>query len=80
MTNLEKDAPEDIPKGWTKLKIANSDVYIDVLKIVGFSKSPSNAKVTEVYTIGGEDSPWLVYDSVEEIIEKIKKAQAGENL
>ena len=69
-----KDATEDVPKGWIKLKITNSAIYIDASKIVGLSQNPSNAKVTEVYTIGGEDSPWLVDDSVDEIIEKIKKA------
>lgn len=70
----QKDVPEDVPKGWIKLKITNSAIYIDTSKIVGFSQNPSNAKVTEVYTIGGEDSPWLVDDSIDEIMKKIKKA------
>lgn len=71
----QKDASREAPKGWIKLKITNSDIYIDASKIVGLSQSPSNASVTEVYTIGGEDSPWLVDDSADEVIEKIEKAK-----
>ena len=70
----QKDAPEDVPKGWIKLKITNSDIYIDASKIVGLSLCPSNANVTAVYTIGAEDDPWLVDDSIDEIMKKIKKA------
>jgi hypothetical protein len=76
---MPKDAPKNVPRGWIKLKtIANDIIYIDVSKIVGLGNvTPgtglATGAVTEVYTIGAEDEPWFVYDSIEEIVEKIKK-------
>lgn len=76
----QKDATEDVSNGWIKLKRTRGDIYIEVSKIVGLGPtSPDesvimNGAVTKVYTRGAEDEPWFVYDSIEEIIEKIKKA------
>ena len=69
-----KDAPKDVPKGWIKLNTSYSAMYIDTSKIVGLGQSTLDANITGVYTIGREDSPWLVCDSIDEIMKKIKKA------
>ena len=74
-TKTQKDAPENAPKGWIKLNTSYSAMYIDASKIVGLGQSTLDANITGVYTIGREDSPWLVCDSIDEIIGKIKKAQ-----
>ena len=77
-TIAPKDAPEDVPRGWIKLKTIKGDTYINVSKIVGVDlpdpADVSNGVAATVHTVGAEDDPWLVYDSVDEIIEKIKKA------
>lgn len=74
---------KDVPKGWIKLKsIANFDdntLYIRESKIVGVGHSlkvdtVGNRAVTAVYTIFAEDNPFLVHDSIYEVMEKIEKA------
>jgi hypothetical protein len=30
--------------------------------------------ITKVYTVGAEDSPWVVDESIDEVIEKIGKS------
>ena len=76
-----EDAPEDVFKGWVKLKtINNSTIRIDASKIVALGPRFSDAAaeltvaITKVYTIGAECNPWLVCDSVDEVMRKIKKA------
>jgi hypothetical protein len=49
-------------------------MYIDASKIVGLGQSTLDANITGVYTIGKEDSPWLVCNSIDEIIRKIEKS------
>ncbi len=76
----QKDSKEDVSKGWIKLKRVRGDIYIEASRIVGLGPTSTdeyyimNGAATKVYTRGAEDEPWFVYDSVEEIIEKIKKA------
>ena len=72
MMNLK---PKEPPNGWIMLNTSYSVMYIDASKIVGIGQSTLDANITGVYTIGREDSPWLVCNSIDEIIEKIKKAQ-----
>ena len=51
----------------------SGDVYINVKNIDGFYRSEENgAYVTKIYT-SGSGIPFLVYDSVEEILDKIKE-------
>lgn len=75
----QKDAPEDVPTGWIKLKSIGGIIYIEASEIVALGPiSPDasvvmNGAVTKVYTRGAEDEPWFVYDTIDEIIEKIKK-------
>lgn len=75
----QKDAPEDVSTGWIKLKSTGGIIYIEASEIVALGPtSPDasvvmNGAVTKVYTRGAEDEPWFVYDTIDEIIEKIKK-------
>jgi hypothetical protein len=75
MTNFEK---KDAPEGWVKLKIQKSDIYINVSKIVGICLPPppyvSDKPLTAVYTVGDENTPWIVYESIDEVMKKIEKA------
>ena len=71
----QKDAQSDAPKGWIKLNTSYSVIYLDASKIVGIGQSTLDADITGIYTIGREDSPWLVCNSIDEIIEKIEKTQ-----
>ena len=72
----------DAPKGWIKLKsIVNADdaLYVKASTIVGVGHTVnvdniSGRVVTAVWTKYAEDDPWLVYDSIDEVIEKIEKA------
>jgi hypothetical protein len=69
--------PKDAPKGWIKLKMVaiGNDIYINTSTIVGLStRSGASETLTEIYTIGAEDDPWLVEESIDGVIEKIKKA------
>lgn len=76
----QKDAQEDVSTEWIKLKSTRGIIYIEASEIVGLGPvSPDasvvmNGAITKVYTRGAEDDPWFVYDSIEEIIKKIKKA------
>lgn len=75
--NAPKDGPEDAPKGWIKLKMEaiENDVYINTSTIVGVSvRNGVSGAFTEIYTIGAEDSPWLVDESIDEVIKKIERA------
>lgn len=70
--NDEANTPDDAPRGWIKL---SDDTYINVSKIVGLTvRRGGPGAATAIYTIGAEDSPWIVNDSVEEVMEKIAKA------
>lgn len=76
----QKNAPEYAPEGWITLKTTQGAICIDASKIVGLGRTEPdtsvvmNGAVTKVYTRGAEDEPWFVYDRIDEIIEKIKKA------
>lgn len=75
--NTPDDATSDAPKGWIKLKMnaIENDVYINTSTIVGVSvRNGVSGALTEIYTIGAEDSPWLVDESIDEVMDKIKKA------
>ena len=49
----------------------SSELYINIKNIDGFYRSEENgAYVTKIYT-SGSGIPFLVYDSVEEILDKI---------
>lgn len=71
--------PNDVPNGWIKLKTTQGDICIDASRIVGLGHTSTYASVamngatTKVYTIGAEDDPWFVYDTINEVMEKIKK-------
>ena len=75
-----REAPKDVFKGWVKLKTINSTIRIDASKIVALGPRLSDAAaastgaITKVYTIGAEWNPWLVCDTVDEVMEKIKNA------
>ena len=59
------------PKGWIKLE---NDMYINASKIVGVClRSGGTVAATEIYTMGAEDNPWLVDESIDEIIKKLKR-------
>ena len=80
-TIAPEDAPEDVFKGWVKLKtMNNSTIRIDASKIVALgprfsdAAAESTGAITKVYTIGAECNPWLICDSVDEVMRKIKKA------
>jgi hypothetical protein len=71
--------PKDTPRGWIKLKAATSDIYINASKIVALTHATrangASAKaITKVYTVGAEDNPWVVDESIDEVIEKIGKS------
>ena len=71
----EPKAPNNTPKGWIKLKATENDIYINTSTIVGLSvRSGASGAFTEIYTIGAEENPWLVDESIDAVIEKIKKA------
>jgi hypothetical protein len=58
----------------------DNTLYIKASKIVGVGHSAnadniSGRVVTAVYTSYTEDDPWLVYDSADEIMKKIEKAE-----
>jgi hypothetical protein len=75
--NTPDDAKSDAPNGWIKLKMVaiGNDIYINTSTIVGLStRSGASETLTEIYTIGAEDDPWLVEESIDGVIEKIKKA------
>lgn len=78
MTNLKQ---KDVFKGWVKLKTPKSTIRIDASKIVALAPILSDAAaestgaITKVYTIGAEWNPWLVCESVDEVMEKIEKAK-----
>lgn len=75
--NTPDDAPSGAPKGWIKLKMEGigNDVYINTSTIVGLStRSGMPGAFTEIYTIGAEDNPWLVEESIDKVMEKIKKS------
>ena len=64
--------PKDAPGGWIKL---SDDTYINVSKIVGLTvRRGGSGAVTAIYTVGAEDDPWYVCDSIETVMEKIKRA------
>lgn len=73
----EAKATKGTPKGWIKLKMEaiGDDVYINTSKIVGLSvRNGASGAFTEIYTIGAKDSPWLVDESIDEVMKKIEKA------
>ena len=75
--NTPDDAESDAPKGWIKLKMEaiENDVYINTSTIVGVSvRNGVPGAFTEIYTIGAEDNPWLVEESIDKVMEKIKKS------
>ena len=77
MANFESG---NAPKGWIKLKttidLTEKTLYFNVSKIVcvGHPIFACPHNVTPVYTIGTEDNPWLVDESIDEVMEKIKNA------
>ena len=71
--NAPKDALECVPKGWVKLKTTQSAIYISTSKIVALTDS-SDGAVTKVHTVGAEDDPWMVDESIDAVMEKIKNA------
>lgn len=77
---IPKDAPEYVPEGWINLKTTQGTICIDASKIVALGHTDPdtsvvmNGAVTKVYTRGAEDEPWFVYDSIDEIVEKIKRS------
>ena len=86
MTNLEKlkqrmlgdmndeaNKPDDAPRGWIKLKTLGKVIYINASKIVALTDS-SDGTVTKVHTVGAEDNPWMVDESIDAVMEKIKNA------
>lgn len=76
----EVDASKDVSTGWVKLKAPNGTIYIKTSGIVGLAPIPPDAPfamdgiITKVFTRYDESAAWLVCDTVDEIIEKIKKA------
>lgn len=76
----EVDAPKDVSTGWVKLKAPNGTIYIKASEIVGLAPIPPDAPfamdgiITKVFTRYDESAAWLACDTVDEIIEKIKKA------
>ena len=70
--NTPDDAKSDAPNGWIKLKAAMRDIYINASKIVALGESAK--AITKVYTVGAEDNPWVVDESIDDVIEKIGKA------
>jgi hypothetical protein len=75
--DAQSDAQSDAPKGWIKLKMEaiGNDVYINTSTIVGVSvRNGASEALTEIYTIGAEDSPWLVDESIDEVMKKIEGA------
>lgn len=83
-TKTLRDASENVQKGWIKLKEKDSDIYINVSKIVGICLPPppyvSDKPLTAVYTVDTENTPWIVYESIDEVMKKIEKAQIKEDL
>ena len=75
-----KGTPEYVPGGWITLKTTQGAICIDASKIIGLGRTNPDTSlvmkgaVTKVYIRGAEDEPWFAYDSIDEIIEKIKKA------
>ncbi len=81
--NLMNYGAEGIPKGWIKLKsitkFSDNTLYVKAANIVGVGHSLTvdtvgNKAVTAVYTIFAENNPFLVHDSIDEVMEKIEKA------
>ena len=71
----DEEAETKAPKGWIKLKATENDIYINTSKIVGLSvRSGVSGAFTEIYTIGAEENPWLVDESIDEVVKKIEKA------
>lgn len=64
------------PKGWVKLRTTKSYAYIKASKIVALWPAPAattaSGEFTSVYAIG-RSSPWHVYGSIDEVMEKIKR-------
>ena len=79
--NAPKDALECVPKGWVKLKTTQSAIYISTSKIVALASmmrpdgaaAPAKA-ITKIHTVGAEDNPWMVDESIDAVMEKIKNA------
>ena len=77
---IPKDAPKNVPndtqKGWIKLRTIKSYAYIKASKIVALWPAPAattaSGEFTSVYAIG-RSSPWHVYGSIDEVMEKIKR-------
>lgn len=70
---------KDAPRGWIKLKTTTSDIYINASKIAALTHTmrangASAKAMTKVYTVGAEDNPWIVDESLDEVIRKIEKA------
>jgi hypothetical protein len=70
-----KDVPKGVPKGWIKLKTVRDGIYINASTIVGLrpAMNTDSGELTAVYTIG-RNSPWHVYGSIDEIMEKMERA------
>lgn len=71
-------APNDVPQGWIRLITIKGDIYMNASKIVSLGvpdpATASDGVATVVYTVGAEDDPWYVCDSIETVMEKIKRA------
>lgn len=73
--------PKDAPRGWIKLRTAKSTIYINTSKIVALgpmmrpdgTAAPAKA-ITKIHTVGAEDNPWMVDESIDEVIKKIERA------
>lgn len=71
-------APNDVPQGWIRLITKRGDIYMNASKIVSLGipdpATASDGVATVVYTVGAEDNPWMVDESIDAVMEKIKKA------
>lgn len=71
-------APNDVPKGWIRLITIRGDIFMNASKIVSLGipdpATASEGVATVIYTVGAEDDPWYVCDSIETVMEKIKRA------
>lgn len=74
--DAQSDAQSDALKGWIKLKTLGKAIYINASKIVALTYSADGA-VTKVHTVGTEDNPWMVDESIDTVMEKIKNAWVG---
>ena len=74
-------APNDVPQGWIRLITKRGDIYMNASKIVSLGipdpATASDGVATVVYTVGAEDDPWYVCDSIDTVMEKIKNAWIG---